>query len=115
MAMKTIRSAQYSIIESFAEKKPEGVHVWDFGESQTVMPVPEMGSYLTSSLCVLYLEGPEGSGPSALEGRLLPRKDQDVFDYGNGWKFIGVEFSPMTTGSELAEKLEKAKNKLLGR
>ena len=117
MAQKTMqRCAQYSVIEEFAEEKPEGVKVWDFGDSQTVMPVPDMasGSYLTSLLCVLYIEGTKDAGPSALEGKLLPRKDEEIFEY-DGWKFIAVEFSLMITGSELAAKLEKAKDKLLGR
>lgn len=113
MAQKTMqRVAQYKLIEDFAEAKPGGIQVWDFGDSQTVLPVADSsGSYLTSSLCVLYLEGEKGTGPS---GKRLPRGGEGVIDYGHGWKFIAVEFSPLTTHDEMGKLLSEAKEKLLG-
>jgi hypothetical protein len=111
---RSIRDEQNAVINAFAARKPEGVKVWDFGGSTTVMPVPDSGSgsYLTTTLCVLYLEGPD---KKMLEGKLLPRQDREVVDYGNGWKFSGVEFFQTTTAIELLEKLNNAKEKLLGR
>lgn len=108
-----MKSQLYSLVEQFAKAQTEGVKVWDFGEGVTTMPVPDTmtGSYLTSSMCVLYLEG---KSLKDIEGRLLPRKDQEVVDYGHGWKFIAVEFFLSTTPNELAAKLEQAKKKLLG-
>lgn len=118
MAQKTMqRVGQYRMIEDFAEKKPDGVQVWDFGDSQTVLPIADPangGSYLTSSLCVLYLEGEKGTGPRP-SGKRLPRGGEGVIDYGHGWKFIGVEFSPLTTQEEMGKLLWEAKEKLLGR
>jgi hypothetical protein len=101
------------MIDDWAQENIKGpVRMYDFGDTQTVMPVPDIasGSYLTTSICFLYLQG---TGQLD-KGVLLFRKPQNkVVDYGDGWKFIAVEIGYQSTVEQVHEALEKAKERLL--
>lgn len=102
------------MVDEWAQRNINGpVRMYDFGDTQTVMPIPDLasGSYLTTSICFLYLQG---TGQLD-KGLLLSREDpqHEITDYGNGWKFIPVEFGYQSTPEQIGEALEKAKTKLL--
>jgi hypothetical protein len=101
------------ITREWAERNLKGpVRMYDFGDGSTVMPLYDLGSasYLTASICYLYLEG---KGPLK-QGQRLPRCEEDkVMDFGNGWKFLPLEFGYQTKPEQLHEALEKAKARLL--
>lgn len=99
-------------LKHYGAKDHDGVKLWDFGDSQTVMPqLDENGSYLTSSICFLYVKG-EGELPRYTK---FPREADGVVEFPGGWKVIAVEITMIDAVDELAKKLEKAKEKLLGR
>jgi hypothetical protein len=107
-----VKNAIYETLESWNEKNSKGpVRLYDFGDGQTNMPLPDFsgsGSYLTSSICFLYIEG---TGPLP-QGKVMERSDS-IQDYGNGWKMLSLEIGYQCPPDKLLEALEQAKEKLL--
>jgi hypothetical protein len=104
----------YDLIEKFAESLAGqgGIQMYDFGGSQVVMPIPDLksGSYLTSSMCVLWKPATQAS--TAPESNVLPMGDGEVLRI-KGRLYIAVEFWAGLTLGDLAKKLNAAKEKLL--
>jgi len=98
------------VIEEFAKERPDGVQVYDFGNSVVTMPVPDRtsGSYLTSTICALFIEGQK-----QMRQPIPFRRGNEVVELPGGWKFITVEFSHDDTPEQLRERLTGAKDKLL--
>lgn len=91
--------------------RDEGVHIYNWAGEQIVMPMMDVGgSYRTGQIC--YLHTKSEHRPTR-EGASMPG-DGEVIDYGNDWKFIGVEIPMGITPAELWALLEKRKMKLLG-
>ena len=108
-SLSDFRKAQHQVIEDFAKARPDGIEMYDFGDSTTMMPVPDFeGSYLTTSMCVLCRPG-----TGSFEWRVPFDRAKGLTELPNGWKFINVEFTPTTTPEELQKKLVEAKDKLL--
>jgi len=112
MNLNDLRKVQYAIIDEFAKAHPDGIQMYDFGDSTTTMPVPDFsgeGSYLTTSMCVLCKPG-----TGKFEWQIpFGRGNKDVVELSNGWKFLSVEFDITTTPEELKKKIYEAKDKLL--
>jgi hypothetical protein len=98
-------------VELIEEDPDGGPRMYDFGDSVTTMPIPDFkneGTYLTSSICFLYLrDGKEDEAPPNY------RNKGDVFVGPKGTKFIGIEFDMNTSPEGLHELLVKAKEKLI--
>ena len=110
--MAIVLNEIYPVLERWAVQNLDGpVRLYDFGDGQTNMPVPDpkSGSYLTKSVCFLYLEG-KGSLDLV---NVLPREEEGIKDCGNGWKFLVIEIGYQWTPEQMKEALEKGKEKLL--
>jgi hypothetical protein len=89
------------------EKGP--VRLYDFGDGQSVMPQMDAdGSWLTRSVCFLYLQGTK-----PLELHKLPSENEKAFDLGDGWIFYPIQIGYLWTEQELFEALNRGEAALL--
>ena len=108
----TNREAIKQLIENYAaENRGDGVEMYDFGDSVTTMPLPDMSktetTYLTSSICYLWI-------PSGKPFTSFPLTRNKAVHVGGQNYFIGVEFSYNSiTPESLYAKLEKSRAELL--
>ena len=99
------------VLEKFGHGE-NGVWLYDFGGSQTVMPIPDVasGSYLTTSCCVILTCPPE----KLAAGVLLPSLNERTKDYEPGQRAALVKIKTHCTPEELIKELAAARHKLLG-
>lgn len=110
MGLRTLNPI-FQILEAWNEEQEGPVRLYDFGDGQTNMPIPDpvSGSYLTSSICMLYVQG-KGQLP---KGMLFPRAADGIQELGDGWKFVAIEIGYQWTPEQMLTALVDAKEKLL--